>query len=65
MAAASQQFDVARSAICEVRAMVAEAIAKLDEAGAPADIAAHLDLALHRMDAETMSELSNPAISDE
>lgn len=29
--------------------LVSEALANLDEAGAPADIGAHLDLALHRM----------------
>ena len=35
--------------------MVSEALAMLDEADAPADIGAHLDLALHRMRARTAS----------
>lgn len=31
--------------------LIVEAIRLLDEAGAPSDIAAHLDLALHRLSA--------------
>ena len=36
--------------IARARSLVLRAIRELDEAGAPADIAAHLDHAAHRMD---------------
>ena len=36
-------------ALAEAFELVTAALARLDEAGAPADIGAHLDLALHRM----------------
>jgi len=36
-------------ALAEALELVTAALARLDEAGAPADIGAHLDLALHRM----------------
>ena len=36
-------------AIAKAFDLVSEALATLDEADAPADIGAHLDLALHRM----------------
>jgi hypothetical protein len=32
------------------KALVVEAMAELDRCGAPADIAAHLDFAVHRID---------------
>ena len=41
--------NVLSSAIAKAFDLVSEALARLDEAGAPADIGAHLDLALHRM----------------
>lgn len=39
-----------RGAIEMARTLVMEAIETLDEVGAPADIAAHLDFAVHRME---------------
>lgn len=36
--------------IVQSRRLLASALQLLDEAGAPADIGAHLDLALHRLD---------------
>jgi hypothetical protein len=36
-------------ALAEAFDLVSAALARLDEADAPADIGAHLDLALHRM----------------
>ena len=41
--------NVLGQAIAKAFDLVSEALARLDEAGAPADIGAHLDLALHRM----------------
>ena len=38
-----------RTSIAHARTLVIQAIRNLDEAGAPADIAAYLDLAVHRM----------------
>lgn len=38
-----------RAAVLRAQKLVTEAIAALDQAGAPADIAAHLDTALHCM----------------
>lgn len=49
MTEALQQPDELRAALAEARELVVRAVAILDEAGAPSDIAAHLDLALHRM----------------
>ena len=44
----SQIADV-RGAVLQAQILVTEAIVELDEAGAPADIAAHLDTALNCM----------------
>lgn len=52
MSAALSKPDGYRGAIDRARELVQEAIGLLDEAGAPADIAAHLELALHRMTSE-------------
>lgn len=52
MCGVMRKIDGLREAIEAARALVVEAIARLDEAGAPADIAAHLDFALHRMSSE-------------
>lgn len=49
MGEALGRSDGLRGAIEAARGLVVEAIAQLDEAGAPADIAAHLDFALNRM----------------
>jgi hypothetical protein len=49
MQEALEQNDELRAAIEQAREMVIRAIAVLDQSGAPADIAAHLDLAVHRM----------------
>lgn len=49
MSEAIQQADGLRAALDHARELVVRAIAVLDQAGAPADIAAHLDLAVHRM----------------
>jgi hypothetical protein len=38
-----------QSAIERAKSLVSEAMAELDAVGAPGDIAAHLDLAVHRM----------------
>ena len=42
--------ELLRAALIEARQLVERAIRILDEAGASADIAAHLDLAINRMD---------------
>lgn len=52
MGEAMPRADGLREAIEAAHASVVEAITRLDEAGAPADIAAHLDFALHRMMSE-------------
>lgn len=52
MGEALRQADALKGEIEAARALVVEAIARLDLAGAPADIAAHLDFALHRMTSE-------------
>lgn len=44
----NQSTDM-RAALLSAHDLVTEAIAQLDGAGAPADIAAHLDTALHRI----------------
>ncbi len=49
MSEALQQTDELRVALDEAHALVTQAITILDAANAPADIAAHLDLAVHRM----------------
>jgi hypothetical protein len=41
--------DAVDDAIARAIELVSEALAGLDETDAPADIGAHLDLALHRM----------------
>ncbi len=46
---------VADDAIATAIALVTEALAELDAVEAPADIGAHLDLALHRMRATISS----------
>ena len=43
------------AALERAKLLVSEAIAELDACGAAADIAAHLDLALHRIDRELIS----------
>lgn len=47
-----RQADGLQREIEAAHELVVEAIARLDAAGAPADIAAHLDFALHRMTSE-------------
>ena len=49
MKVAISTADDYRSAVERARNLVVEAIATLDDAHAPGDIAAHLDLAAHRM----------------
>lgn len=49
MKVAISTADDYRSAVERARNLVVEAIAALDDAHAPGDIAAHLDLATHRI----------------
>ena len=49
VAEAQLKDNVLSQAIAEAFDLVSKALARLDEADAPADIGAHLDLALHRM----------------
>jgi len=49
MGEAQSEDNELRQAIARAFHLVSDALARLDEAGAPADIGAHLDLALHRM----------------
>ena len=49
MSRAIERGELLRAALNEARDLVERAIRILDEAGASADIAAHLDLAIHRM----------------
>ena len=49
MVHAHRSAPIADEAIATAIALVTEALERLDEVEAPADIGAHLDLALHRM----------------
>lgn len=49
MAHIHRSKTLADEAIATAIALVTEALERLDEVEAPADIGAHLDLALHRM----------------
>jgi hypothetical protein len=60
---ASQRVSAAGPASGVYRAgeLIRAAIIELDQAGAPSDIAAHLDLALHRIET---CQLTDPSASD-
>ena len=52
--------DGVRQAVEQARALVAEALALLDQAGIGAHIGAHLDIALHRMASDIAGLRSAP-----